>query len=230
MNIFVYSDESGLFDKEHNDVYVFGGLIFFDKERRDICTRKYSAAEKVIRARSDSYTNIEIKAASITNSEKGRLFRSLNQEYKFGVIIDQKRIHERIYHSKKDKQRYLDYAYKIGLKSFFNSKISDGTIKPEDVRGLYVYVDEHTTATNGRYELQEGLEQEFKNGTFNYSWQVFHKPIFPKMQHVSVEFCNSEKRLLIRGADIIANRFFHHATNGKAIDTFGDKTVITKLP
>ena len=27
MNIYVYSDESGVFDKEHKDYFVFGGLM-----------------------------------------------------------------------------------------------------------------------------------------------------------------------------------------------------------
>ncbi len=32
MNIYVYSDESGVFDKEHNDCFVFGGLILLGTE------------------------------------------------------------------------------------------------------------------------------------------------------------------------------------------------------
>lgn len=32
MSIFVYADESGVFDREHNDVFVFGGLIFLGRE------------------------------------------------------------------------------------------------------------------------------------------------------------------------------------------------------
>ena len=32
MNIYIYSDESGVFDKEHNDYFVFGGLIFLGIE------------------------------------------------------------------------------------------------------------------------------------------------------------------------------------------------------
>ena len=28
MDLFIYSDESGVFDKEHNEIYVYGGLIF----------------------------------------------------------------------------------------------------------------------------------------------------------------------------------------------------------
>ena len=27
MRIFIYSDESGVFDKKHNDIFVYGGLI-----------------------------------------------------------------------------------------------------------------------------------------------------------------------------------------------------------
>ena len=55
--------------------------------------------------------------------KKGKLFRSLNGCYKFGVIIREKQVLERIYKSKKDKQRYLDYAYKIAVKRAFENLI-----------------------------------------------------------------------------------------------------------
>ena len=35
MNIFVYSDESGVFDVAHNDFYVFGGILFLSKNEKD---------------------------------------------------------------------------------------------------------------------------------------------------------------------------------------------------
>lgn len=44
MDLFIYSDESGVFDKEHNEIYVYGGLIFLGKEQKDIYARKYLAA------------------------------------------------------------------------------------------------------------------------------------------------------------------------------------------
>ena len=50
MDLYIYSDESGVFDREHNDFYVFGGVIFLGKEERDIASRKYIAAENVARA------------------------------------------------------------------------------------------------------------------------------------------------------------------------------------
>jgi len=35
MRIFIYSDESGVFDKKHNDLFVYGGIILLSKEQRD---------------------------------------------------------------------------------------------------------------------------------------------------------------------------------------------------
>ena len=41
MNIFIYSDESGVFDKVHNKYFVFGGIMFLSKDERDNFNRKY---------------------------------------------------------------------------------------------------------------------------------------------------------------------------------------------
>ena len=35
MNLYVYSDESGVFDCEHNDYFVFGGVILIGKEQNE---------------------------------------------------------------------------------------------------------------------------------------------------------------------------------------------------
>ena len=57
MNIYIYSDESGVFDKIHNDTYVFGGIIVIENNNKQILSRKYSKAERDIRR---SNPNIEI--------------------------------------------------------------------------------------------------------------------------------------------------------------------------
>ena len=49
MDIFIYSDESGVFDKKHNDFFVFGGLMFLSKDDKDNFNRKYLNAEKTVR-------------------------------------------------------------------------------------------------------------------------------------------------------------------------------------
>ena len=49
MDIFVYSDESGVFDVKHNKYYVYGGVIFLNKNDKDVENRKYKNIEKSLR-------------------------------------------------------------------------------------------------------------------------------------------------------------------------------------
>lgn len=178
MNLYIYSDESGVFDKIHNDYFVFGGIICIGTEEKELLSRRYSSVEKVLRKSKGVPSNYELKATQIMNAEKGKLFRSLNGFFKFGVIVREKNVLDRIFKSKKDKQRYLDYAYKIVVKRSFEHLAQMKIIDPNKIERLYFYVDEHTTATNGRYELGEALEQEFKLGTYNYNYAKFYEPIF----------------------------------------------------
>lgn len=84
---------------------------------------------------------------------------------------------------------------------------------PNQVERIYFYVDEHTTATNGRYELQESLEQEFKLGTYNYHYNTYYPPIFMNIKDIQLQYCNSESKLLVRAADIVANKIYYLARN-----------------
>lgn len=214
MDLFIYSDESGVFDKAHNEIFVYGGLIFLGKEEKDDYNRKYLTAEKAIRIGKYSH-NEELKACRIDNKEKGKLYRSLNRVIRFGIVINQKNVLDRIFMSKKDKQRYLDYAYKVGLKKTLQRLIKEGRINPDEIETIHIYNDEHSTATNGRYELREGLEQEFKLGTYNLRYDKFFPPIFEKVKGIELLFCDSSKVTLIRAADIVANRIYFMSLNRK---------------
>lgn len=211
MNLYVYSDESGVFDKIHNDYFAFGGLILIGNEDKERWSRIYSKAEKTIRRNKGVNKQYELKATQVTNKEKLSLFRALNNCQKFGVVITQKKVLDRIFQSKKDKQRYLDYAYKIAIKRAFEKLIIDGVISKDNVERIYFYVDEHTTATNGKYELKESLEQEFKLGTYNYKYSKFYPPIFRGLEDIQLKYCNSSSKLLIRASDIVANRIYYLA-------------------
>ena len=212
MDLFIYSDESGVFDKHHNEIYVYGGLIFLGKDQKDTYARKYMAAEKSLRGA--KYTSEdELKACKISNKEKGKLYRSMNGAIRFGVIINQRNVLDRIFQSKKDKQRYLDYAYKIGLKKAIQKMIANGILDKNSIDNVFLFTDEHTTATNGRYELREGLEQELKNGTYNMQYDKFFPPVFETMGSISLENCDSRKITLVRAADIVANRIYYMALN-----------------
>ena len=152
----------------------------------------------------------------------------MNKCIKFGVIVNQKSIHDEIFGNKKSKQRYLDYAYKIGLKRMFESLIAEGVISSDEIENIYIYVDEHTTATDGKYELKEGLEQEFKLGTFNYAYNKFYPPIFKNIRSVNVEYFNSNSVTLIRAADIIANNIYYKSIKG--IENTSSNLYLTILP
>ena len=115
----------------------------------------------------------------------------------------------------KDKQRYLDYAYKVGLKKALQRLIKEDRINPDEIETVHIYNDEHSTATNGRYELREGLEQEFKLGTYNLKYDKFFPPVFENLKGIELLFCDSNKVTLIRAADIVANRIYFMALNRK---------------
>ena len=215
MTIYIYSDESGVFDQKNNDYFVFGGLIFLSKQSRDDWSRKYIRAERTVRDKENIPTDKEIKASVISNHSKSKLYRSLNGVEKFGIVIHEKKLSPNLFVDKKGKQRYLDWAYKIAVKRKFTKMISDGLINADEVTELCFYVDEHTTATNGVYELRESLEQEFSRGTYSCNWMVFHSPIFPNLKSVNVLFCNSRNKTLIRAADIVSNKLYFLCTHGQ---------------
>lgn len=233
MNIFVYSDESGVLDKAHNKYFVFGGLVFLSGEEKDIAARKYIAAERVIRERNGYGRDVEIKASVISAKEKSKLYRSLNSSYKFGVIVHQERVLNTIMQNKKSKQRFLDYVFKIGVKRCFQELIDRGVIQQEEVENIYFSVDEHSTSTNGLYELRESLEEEFKNGMFSANFTRFFPPIFPSVKSVTLRFCNSASVTLVRAADIVANKVYHNAISNNFENRFDgetDKLFISNLP
>jgi len=207
MDIFVYSDESGTFDPIHNDYFVFGGLVCIGIDERDKFSRMYSHVEGLISKKWKS--NKEVKGSTCSNAEKASLFRSLNAANKFTIIINQKDLSQDILKDKRHKQRFLDFAYKLVVKYCIKRLIDIGYFKTDVVDEMHIYCDEHTTATNSIYELRESFYNEFKIGTFNYDWNRFYEPIMPALKDVRVHFCNSKKHLLVRAADIIANRIYH---------------------
>lgn len=116
MDIFIYSDESGVFDNIHNEIFVFGGLMFLSSKEMDDAMRLYAHAEQIVRKEEHLEDCCEAKASILSNKSKGKLFRSLNRFHKFGVVVTQRQLHKDIFAEKKSKQRYLDYAFKITVK------------------------------------------------------------------------------------------------------------------
>lgn len=230
MSIFVYGDESGVFDAAHHDIFVFGGLIFLNKEDREAEYRRFISAERKLAPKYGNKQNFELKACRLKNKHKAGLFRSTNHCIRYAFVVSQRNVNENIFSNKKSKQRYLDYVYKVGLKRVFGRLIQAGTLNPSSVTDLFIRFDEHTTATDGRYELREAIEQEFKFGTHNFKYNMFHPPLFPNMQGtVHLEFRDSKNDALIRASDIIANQVWYHEMNGRT-DAIAGKVLLVRFP
>ena len=73
MDIYVYSDESGVFDVTHNKFYIFGGILFLSKTEKDNQIRKYLAAECNIRKSEKVNIYQELKASFVSNKSKSKL-------------------------------------------------------------------------------------------------------------------------------------------------------------
>lgn len=49
MNLYIYPNESRVFDKVHNNFYVCGGIICLNKEQKNSLERIYKKAESTLR-------------------------------------------------------------------------------------------------------------------------------------------------------------------------------------
>lgn len=129
MNIYIYSDESGVLDKQHNRYYVFGGLIFLSGDERDTCSRRFITAERNVRLSEKINPSTEVKACNIQPKSKNKLYHILKSEERFGVVINQKKlVKDELFSNKKSKQRYLDWAYKMAVKTKLQEMISQALL------------------------------------------------------------------------------------------------------
>ncbi len=227
LDLYIYSDESGTFDYRHNNFFIFGGLLLFGKEEKEEWSRKFSHAENCLRQKYGG--DKELKGSFLHNKDKRKLYRSLNAAQKFVSLIYQPGLNKQIFENKRHKQRYLDFAYKLTVKKCIMSLIESKEIDANDIRAIHFYLDEHSTATDGIYELREGLLNEFKNGTFNYTYDKFYPPLLPKLSEVTVMFCDSKAKVLIRAADIISNISFYEARHS-LLQYEREKLFIYRLP
>ena len=168
MKLYIYADESGTFDKEHNDLFVYGGLVVpGDSTKRDL-ERKYSAIENDIRRNASRFgEEDELKARYLRMRERKRLFALLqkSQCVQFGVVVDQKRLHDYVFAPKGSKQRYMDWALKMGVKKGVLGVVNRGIASKQDIDQIVVFVDEHSSSTEGKYNLGQSIDEEFRLGS-----------------------------------------------------------------
>lgn len=228
MDIYVYGDESGTLDSAHWDYFTFGGIVCPGREFKDAAIRRYIAAERSI---SRAYgPGTELKAATLSPRHKMSLFRATRRLPRFACVVDQSRVDPRIMANKKNRQRFLDFAFKVALKRHLVDLASNGKLfGTGDIGDLLITFDEHKTATSGRYELQESIAAEFKDGVIAHDGH-FVAPAFPNMGDVKTKFVDSRQHALVRASDIVANVMFHKALEGRLEDVKPEDVFVVRLP
>ena len=83
--------------------------------------------------------------------------------------------------------------------------ISDGVVSKGEISKISVFVDEHSSSTSGRYNLESSIDEEFRHGMYD-SRGFFHEPVFsPDFPEIPVRYLDSSRVTMIRSADITAN-------------------------
>lgn len=214
MNLYIYSDESGVFDSRHYEWYAYGGLIFFDGDTLQDCHNEYSTLEEIIREDRKISTEEELKAAVLKNKDRRRLYQVAKKYMRFGGLVHLCDVDEHIFAGKKLKQRFLDYIYRRTVLHMIEKLTTSDRIDPAEIINVHINLDGHTAPTNSRYELGEAFEQDFMIGRFDEEWTVYTEPIFPNISTVKIKFCESKDFALVRAADIVANKVLHDAIKG----------------
>ena len=171
-----------------------------------------------------------MKAVNLSFHDRRWVFSKLTPLYKFGTIIELQRVKDEMFINKKIKQRYQDFAYKLGIKNAFESMLKSNLVNKYDELRFEFFVDAHHTATDGRYELHEALLQEFKDGTVNYNTMHYFPPLFPNTVSLNLHLADSKTNLLVRAADIVANRIYYETKHARHIKIHSSNTIIKVLP
>lgn len=224
--ICIFSDESGVFNRKTNQYFVLGGLIL-DASKGEVgeVSRLYSKMESNLRKKEEYNDLKELKASSMAPQDRRAMYATLRPYRKFGIVINLDHVNPHVFRNKKTCQRYQDYAYSNGLAAAFLALISKGLLDYQDAITLHFIADEHHTATDSEYELREMLIQLFKDGGFSPDFMLFHKPIFQKAEKVSLTLADSKKNILVRAADMIANRIYFEANHGN-INNIADANML----
>jgi hypothetical protein len=206
-NLFVFSDESGTFDRLHMPYFVYGGIVFSDRVLKKEISTEYLAAEKKVRQKREIPEAVELKARELLEQDKKQLCKVLNAEgiFKFAVLVENKKIPSALVPTKKSKQRFLSHVYRFAIRDSFQYLLKKRAVAPECVEHIYFYMDEHPMADDAVEEMRSLLEHDLKYGMYDFGCSQYAPPLFPKLKAVHLMFYNSKMIPLIRAADIIAN-------------------------
>ena len=86
MDIYVFSDESGVFDCKHHEWFVYAGIIVVGKYEMDSLARSYIAIEKNLRKNPKYRTVPELKGAFLDDKSRRKLLTVFSDTMKYAII------------------------------------------------------------------------------------------------------------------------------------------------
>lgn len=205
INIFL--DDSGVFASGQDKYFVYAGYVFVGSETRADANREYRTLSDNIRKEMNHAG--ELKAKYLIGTKYKRALVKVLKDYEsLACVITIPSVRQSIRSNKLSIHRYKDYALKIALKRKLETLVNTGRIDPAKQTELNVFIDEQHTSTDGFYNLEESIREEFVNGIHNLDYGSFHPPLFTGDIKIKVKFCDSSGNYLIQASDILANRMF----------------------
>ncbi len=203
----VFLDDSGVFAEGQDKYFVYAGYVFVGDLVRDDANREYRTLSDNIR-KEINHTG-ELKATHLTGTKHKRALVKVLKNYEsLACVITLPSIKPSIMVNKLSIHRYKDYALKIMIKRKLEALVNTGHIDASKHTGLNIFIDEQHTSSDGFYNLEESIREEFVNGIHNLDYGSFHPPLFTGQVDIKVKFCDSAGNYLIQASDILANRMY----------------------
>lgn len=217
MKIYMFIDESGVLSPNSKyKIFLFGGICFLNSESKDKCSNAYKKGEKLIKQKIIYNDFDELKGSVLKKQDMNYLYSLFKKEYTF---IGSSKINElsRInWKNKKAVRRYKDWFLVMLIKEKINFLIKKELINIYDSHSFYIFIDNQDVATNGKYNFEESLYEEFFNG--KYTSAGFKDPVFKNEGILKVKYIDSKINPLIRAADILCNKKYRKIKNNEKIE------------
>lgn len=205
--ITIYLDDSGVLDKNHPvPHFVYAGYVFLSVEEREHAKRRYIDVVRLLKKISGRKD--ELKAATISNKSKRKLYSVMNPFRSVAAHVKTDKVYDSILSDKRSIHRYKDYVIKMLVKRTLEQLLSENIISADEDIKLDLNIDEQPVSTDGYYGLQDSIYEELKNGITNWDYGTTRPPLFNKGVEVNVKYFVSDHNYLGQAADIIANRMW----------------------
>lgn len=205
-------DDSG--KMSHSDKCVsYGGVYFRSRSDRDHFKRHYLSIIKQSKCSfclqsvsSCDHTCPEIKSNSTNTKFRRRivnLIRSSTHSFCYATTIYNHEIPKNILEAKHSRGRRRDYYQKRVIKEIILKLIKDGDINPYKPLKLVVRIDEAAQSSNGIYDLESSIIEEFLYGIYNYDYSKMFPPILFSDFKLDLKHVDSKTDTLVQASDFL---------------------------